>query len=282
MWPWLPSNDSVASNSIGVSFIGENVAIDWQDAKSMIADETRSDWRARRSRNQTMFKRVILCSFACLSSLPIQALDLFDSTTQSLASASELPSWHELLKKVESETETINACLANRDICKGRLRSVHVLIDKGSTLSRKRQVSLVNRFVNRFTRYRSDKRKTTSVAGQDIAVRQQWSTLTEFLRLGGDCEDYATAKYQLLRLFNVPAEDLRIVVVYDRHEREHHAVLAVANVDGYSLLLDTDNRTYKRRPSRYQFVFAVNEHHVWDFGTENSHHSRRVRRALDG
>ena len=48
-----------------------------------------------------------------------------------------------------------------------------------------------------------------------------WSgALATFSRGQGDCEDYAIAKYVILRAAGVPAEDLRIMLVRDLIARE--------------------------------------------------------------
>ena len=49
----------------------------------------------------------------------------------------------------------------------------------------------------------------------------------DFLTKGGDCEDYASAKYFMLRGLGFPAEDMRIVITYERKLRGYHAVLAI-------------------------------------------------------
>src|SRR5690606_37404712 len=51
-----------------------------------------------------------------------------------------------------------------------------------------------------------------------------WATPAEFLGRGGDCEDYAIAKYFLLRELGVPAETMRIAVVEDVLQQLMHAV----------------------------------------------------------
>jgi len=53
----------------------------------------------------------------------------------------------------------------------------------------------------------------------------------------GDCEDYAIAKYAILRAAGVPAEDLRLLLVRDRAVSQDHAVLAVRD-NGQWLILD--------------------------------------------
>ena len=87
----------------------------------------------------------------------------------------------------------------------------------------------------------------------------------EFLAGGGDCEDFALAKYFLLREFDIPASDMRVVVALDRSVGEHHALLVVrqADTDG-AWLLDTDNRIHQRKPASIRYEYAVNEEGVWD------------------
>lgn len=205
---------------------------------------------------------------------------MFDGTLHPLSSADSLPSWSETLQRIDEQKDALNQCVTDESNCEGRLKSVHHLFDRGNDLTREQRVRLVNRYVNRFSRYRDDRRREVQVGESTVRIGQEWSTLTEFLQRGGDCEDYATAKYQLLRMFGFPAKELRVVVIYDRREREHHAIVGVANVDGRALLLDTDNQTFRRRPMFYQFVYALNEDHIWDYGVENTRLKWSVRRAL--
>lgn len=65
-----------------------------------------------------------------------------------------------------------------------------------------------------------------------------WTAPLATLAAGrGDCEDYAIAKYVVLREAGFPAADLRLVLVRDRAVRQDHAVLA-ARHDGRWLVLD--------------------------------------------
>jgi predicted transglutaminase-like cysteine proteinase len=64
-----------------------------------------------------------------------------------------------------------------------------------------------------------------------------WESPFEFLRHGGQCQDYAIAKYLLLRAAGVPANQMRIIVLRDAAIQRDHAVLAVY-VDGEPMLLD--------------------------------------------
>ena len=73
-----------------------------------------------------------------------------------------------------------------------------------------------------------------------------WATPLQFLQKGGDCEDFAIAKYMALRDLGVPIDDMRIVMLNDLNLRIAHAVLAVyVDADPYIL----DNQISKVVPA---------------------------------
>ncbi|HZF35384.1 MAG TPA: transglutaminase-like cysteine peptidase [Candidatus Angelobacter sp.] len=91
-----------------------------------------------------------------------------------------------------------------------------------------------------------------------------WATPLQFLQKGGDCEDFAIAKYMALRAVGVPVEDMRIVVLNDLNLGIAHAVLAVyVNANPYIL----DNQISKVVPAstirHYQPVYSINENGWW-------------------
>ncbi|MCB1551178.1 MAG: transglutaminase-like cysteine peptidase, partial [Alphaproteobacteria bacterium] len=59
-----------------------------------------------------------------------------------------------------------------------------------------------------------------------------WETPVEFLTRGGDCEDFAIAKYVSLRALGVPESLLRIAVVKDLEKGIPHAILIVYTEEG--------------------------------------------------
>lgn len=68
------------------------------------------------------------------------------------------------------------------------------------------QVARVNSFVNHRISYQSDQ--------ENLQIKDRWQGVLElFSRKKGDCEDYAIAKYSLLRDAGVPAKNLRITYV---------------------------------------------------------------------
>ncbi|TFG62042.1 MAG: hypothetical protein E4H28_08140 [Gemmatimonadales bacterium] len=118
------------------------------------------------------------------------------------------------------------------------------------------QVRRVHGYVNRF-RYVTDQRNWQR---PDF-----WAMPEELFGRGGDCEDYVIAKCVALRSFGIPAERLRVVVVYDRKKREDHAVLIVF---GPNVTLVLDNRyrrvmTWADMSKRYMPYYSLNENSVW-------------------
>ena len=200
-----------------------------------------------------------------LVALPAAAGYRFDSEEDYLASAEDWPAWAAMLERHAEDREKIQRCLEDKDACEGKLKSLRYVIDRGSGLDRKRQLRLVNRYINK-RRYRRDRREVSlSVVPEgEATLRNHWTTLLDFMRRGGDCEDFAVAKYLLLRELGVPAADMRIVVTWERDARDYHAVLAVRQDTGAALLLETDDTILRASHRRYRFIYALNEEGVWD------------------
>lgn len=119
------------------------------------------------------------------------------------------------------------------------------------------QLIQVNRYVNE-TPYMLD------VA--NWGESDHWASPTEFFAKGGDCEDYAIAKYFLLRELGVPPEQLRIVVLHDRRRRQEHAVLAVTWEDRTLLLDNVRNRIVPWRELRHYLpIYSLNERSAWQY-----------------
>ena len=68
-----------------------------------------------------------------------------------------------------------------------------------------------------------------------------WATPLEFMAQGGDCEDFAIAKYMALRLMGFPRSDMRFDMVMDRQQKTLHAVLVVRH-EGQTLVLDNQSQ----------------------------------------
>lgn len=117
------------------------------------------------------------------------------------------------------------------------------------------RLKAVNDMVNRVA-YRDDI--------ELYGVADHWAAPSEFFRRGGDCEDYVIAKYLLLRALGVPAEAMRMVVVWDRYRNIAHAVLVVTQ-GGKRIVLDNAERraSVAEENGRYRPLYSFNERRMW-------------------
>lgn len=142
-----------------------------------------------------------------------------------------------------------------------RLAKWQAFLRDVSSASLSDQLYQVNAYVNQ-VRYRSDQRNWQRA--------DFWAGPEQFFDRGGDCEDYAIAKYVALRAIGVPAEQLRIVVVYDRKTLADHALLAIAAPDGVKVLDSNHKRVidWEESNRRYSPYYALNEQGVWIYNSK--------------
>ena len=181
----------------------------------------------------------------------------FETDDDFFAAASEWPAWRHTLERHKSQREAIEQCLREKETCARRLRGLRHVLLKGAELNPEQQLDLVNRYVNA-QHYEDDRVSRQASAGN------QWETLIEFLERGGDCEDFAVAKYFILREFGFDVDDMRIVIGLESKRTTYHAMLAVRSDEGV-LLLENDN-TIRRNGNRDidRFIYAINERGIWD------------------
>ncbi len=95
-------------------------------------------------------------------------------------------------------------------------------------------------------------------------VEDYWATVSEFVMHGGDCEDYAIAKYSFFRALGIAAQDMQIVMVYDKLLHTTHAVLRLV-VQNKIMVMDNQSAEVMDglQMPRYQALMAVNETGLW-------------------
>lgn len=166
-------------------------------------------------------------SAAAVETLPLDIF--FGARSYASADLSRMPLWNDLRRRASSDdgawTQDLDALRA---------------------LSAQDQILVINAYFNAAT-YRTD-------------TADRWGTPSDLMRNGGDCEDFAAAKYFALRRLGFPADALRIAVVRDARARQFHAVLLVS-IDGRVLMLD--NQTSAVLPvsevEGYRPLLAMNE-----------------------
>ena len=165
-----------------------------------------------------------------------------------------LPKWKRVLSKVRGEIQTLNSCAAPKP-CPPGATSWQRIMKQARGQERMEQLKMVNSFFNKWP-YRLD---------QDAyGVSDWWATPQEFLKISGDCEDYAIIKYFALRELGISQDDLRIVVVKDRIRGIAHAVLAVfTHGDAYILNNVSDAIFTHDKYRHYTPQYSLNEEHRW-------------------
>src|SRR5450756_1139456 len=90
-------------------------------------------------------------------------------------------------------------------------------------------------------------------------VTDYWETPDEFFEHGGDCEDFALAKYAWLHSLGVPERRLRIAIVHDTIKDATHAVLIIY-INRVALVLDdqVDEIREARAVTRYRMLYSIN------------------------
>jgi predicted transglutaminase-like cysteine proteinase len=161
-----------------------------------------------------------------------------------------LPQWREVARKLPREATLVRACIRGKCHSVAALR-IAALVAKGAGRERMSQLRTVHELVNEQP-YRED--------SEQFGRADVWQSPLSFALRGGDCEDFAIAKYFVLQLLGVPASDLRVTVVTGQDTNEVHAVL-LARVAGEWQVLD--NREDAPRPLRsyrgWVLQYAVSE-----------------------
>ena len=91
-----------------------------------------------------------------------------------------------------------------------------------------------------------------------------WETPVEFFTRGGDCEDFAIAKYASLRALGVPDSRMRVAIVKDVQKGIPHAILIVYTDKG-PMILDNQIKTVtaSNNISHYKPIFSINRSAWW-------------------
>lgn len=91
-----------------------------------------------------------------------------------------------------------------------------------------------------------------------------WETPVEFMKHGGDCEDFAIAKYIALRALGVPENRLRVAIVQDLKKNMPHAILIVYTEKG-PFVLDNQSEIMRSASAveHYKPIYSINRQAWW-------------------
>ena len=210
-----------------------------------VAALTHSGKKARAEINDVPAKISISAGeeFARVASYPA----LFGSDEKRSANLAPFTKWTGMFSRFERELQGTGGGKIVKDL-QDELQSF-----KG--LSLKTMASRVNNLMNE-TPYILDSRNW----GQS----DYWATPVEFLQRGGDCEDFAIAKYASLRALGFSGEQMRIAIVQDKIKNIPHAVLVVYTDDDV-YILDNQNKSLvdASGAGRYRPIFSINRQAWW-------------------
>lgn len=155
----------------------------------------------------------------------------FGLAALSLVSGGLHDKWLGVQRRLDDEMVQLALCEGNRDGCASQAALKFLdIVDAARLREGRARLGEINRAINLAIRPISD-------IAQHGQIDVWTSPLATLARGGGDCEDYAIAKFAALRLAGLTSGDLRIVVLHDTVRGEDHAV-AAARLDGRWLMLD--------------------------------------------
>lgn len=171
--------------------------------------------------------------------------------------------WNRVKSGLESDTRQMSACLQAAEACQtSALKAWRVMmIEARNATSESMRLNLVNRYFNQWS-YISD--------SENYNTSEYWASPMEFMAKGGDCEDYAIAKYASLQLLGYTDRHMRIMAVVDNSRGGMgHAVLSVSTMTGSQILDNRSTVVYDGAlQTAYAPRFAVNQSGVYTYAVQ--------------
>jgi predicted transglutaminase-like cysteine proteinase len=173
------------------------------------------------------------------------------------------PRWQKVIDRfVEQRANPAPFCVDGSDTTCAPILWQH-LVAELSNLPLKERVERVNDFFNRVPYV---------TAESNWGDPSYWETPYEFLMHGGQCQDYAIAKYLALRESGVSEDAILFVVVHDGDDDVDHAI-TVVNIDGEPVALDSQLSKLTRTADlteRYSPYYSVNDAGWWLYGRQTA------------
>ncbi len=165
--------------------------------------------------------------------------------------------WLGVQRRLDDEMVQLALCEGDRDGCASPAALKFLdIVDAARPRDGRARLGEINRAINLAIRPMSD-------LAQHGQIDVWTSPLATLARGGGDCEDYAIAKFVALRRAGLAPDDLRIVVLRDTIHGEDHAV-AAARLDGRWLTLDNRRMAMVEDADVRNFrpTFVIGQHGV--------------------
>jgi len=163
---------------------------------------------------------------------------LFGTNETRSADISPFTKWTAITARLNSKSAALPDALSN---------------EAGASEAEK--IEAVNAYYNK-TRYIEDK--------NNWGTSDYWATPAEFASRGGDCEDFAIAKYAALKALGFTENQMRLAIVQDTWKGIPHAILIVYSNEGVKFL-DNQYKTAKDAEgfTRYRPIYSINRTGWW-------------------
>lgn len=172
---------------------------------------------------------------------------LFGSAEKKSKNLKAFTKWTSMFDRFEQSMKTADA--------QKIMREWRENIEGFQGMDLKTMADKVNRMVNK---------EKYIIDSKNYGKSDYWATPVEFYSHGGDCEDFAIAKYAALRALGVPEERLRVAIIHDRKKNIPHAVLVVyTDTDAYILDNQVKEMKNARHINRYRPIFSINRNAWW-------------------
>src|SRR5882757_1628888 len=159
---------------------------------------------------------------------PVHASEPFGRPTTPVVSGGLYEKWIGVQRNISEELKQMAVCEHDQNCSLEAIKFLSIIRAGKARVGRAR-LGEVNRALNLSIR----------AVNETVDV---WSSPLLTLARGGDCEDYAIAKFVALREAGISSDDLRIVVLHDTLSNGDHAV-AVVRMDGHWMVLDNRRMT---------------------------------------
>ena len=180
---------------------------------------------------------------------------LFGSVELRFEDERKIKAWSSVYEKFNADVRILKTCLNSQSACMDpTLANWAEELRPLRNLTKFQKMTAVNTMVNR-RRYAEDRR--------NYGRSDYWASPSEFLRQGGDCEDYAILKFASLMALGVQDQDMRLVVGRLANGTPH-AFLAT-DISGQEYILDNRQTQVYLTVNRKDYVpkYSMNLSYRW-------------------
>lgn len=119
-----------------------------------------------------------------------------------------------------------------------------------------KRIAAINAEINKIP-YLSDQTR--------FGVPDKWANPDDFVLNGGDCEDFALAKYKFLAQVGLPVTQMYIIGVRSRHSGQAHASLIVERANTKLILDNTSDQPISEEDYQkdYAIAYALCQNGLW-------------------